>query len=225
MHIAFLHTSDLHIATFDALLRQRGFGGDVSHRVAPVLLEKARSDGIGAVQTQVAALLEELADADVVICSCSTLGPVVDRVSEEFQHIFRGDRPVMQAACQNGGNIALAICLESTEQSTCDMLQDCAKAAGRDIAYRLIRCHGAWPYFEAGDMKRFAVSIAETIRADILAKGAPDCLVLAQASMRYAKSYLEGPHLEELGVDPLAVPDLAVDHALSMLGFRASPKS
>ena len=39
MQIAFLHTADVHVATFDRLLEDLEYTGERKHRVVPELLE------------------------------------------------------------------------------------------------------------------------------------------------------------------------------------------
>ena len=66
--IGFLHTSAVHVPTFRALLAELAPGWRDVHVVEPPLLTDPRGlDGF----------LRELADAgaDVIVCTCSTLGP------------------------------------------------------------------------------------------------------------------------------------------------------
>ncbi|MEP5152104.1 hypothetical protein [Planktotalea sp.] len=211
MKIALLHTADVHIATFDELLEAAGFQGTVEHRVRADLLERARGEGIEAVREETLTEIGALAGADAVICTCSTLGSIADEVAHTKSHVFRIDRPVMESACAAGRDIVVAICLESTKEPTLDLLADCAAQLGADVAPRLVLCDAAWPSFESGDMLGFAASIAASIKADIIQHGRPDCIVLAQASMRVAE-----PRLAGIGVPVMSSPERAARRAIEI---------
>lgn len=206
MRLSFLHTGDVHVATFEALAAELGFDGVVAHRVEQRLLDQARADGLDSVRDETVAVLEELSEADAVLCTCSTLGPLADEAAARAGNIIRIDRPALTAACQHGGRPAIAICLDSTEGPTMALLAECAVAEGVDIAPTVIMCADAWPHFEAGDMDAFASSIAATVRREA---GDADCIVLAQASMRVAEA-----QLADLGVPVITTPKLAVTQAI-----------
>lgn len=216
MTIALLHTADLHRPTFDRLLAERSYAGVVRHMVREDLLARARAEGVESVAAETTVLLRELAAAaDAVVCTCSTLGPLADQVATSLPHVLRIDRPVMEAALALGPAPLVAFCLESTRAPTLDLLTSCA-AKGQEIAPRALLCAGAWARFEAGDMAGYAASIAEAIRAEIAARGRPDCILLAQASMQGAAA-----HLADLGLEVLTSPPLAADRAVAMARLRA----
>ncbi|MDG1211200.1 MAG: hypothetical protein P8Q48_12965 [Paracoccaceae bacterium] len=52
MRLSFLHTGDIHVATFEALAADLGYDGVVSHRVEQHLLDRARSDGLDTVRDE-----------------------------------------------------------------------------------------------------------------------------------------------------------------------------
>ena len=212
MRLSFLHTGEIHVATFEALAAELGFDGVVAHRVAQHLLDRAREHGLDAVRDETLAALEELSAADAVLCTCSTLGPLADEMAPQAQNVIRIDRPALMAACRHGGRPAIAICLESTRAPTLALLSECADAAGVAVAPRVIMCDGAWPHFEAGDMDAFASAIAATVRAEI---GDADCVVLAQASMRVAEAALT-----DLAAPVITTPRLAVAEAIAMARRR-----
>lgn len=210
MKLAFLHTAQVHVETFDALVNTSTPDANCTHHVAPELLARAQSNGLSDVAQDVIEILNKLATSDAVLCTCSTLGPLVDTFAMNHPNVIRVDRPLMDAACTFGANVMVAICLESTRKATLALLKDCAVNAGSTINPRLVLCASAWPFFEAGDNAGFAAEISKSIRADIARYGAPDCIVLAQASMRVAT-----PDLEDIGVTVLSSPMLAVQHVLN----------
>ena len=213
MRLSFLHTGDIHVATFEALAKELGFDGVVTHQVEQHLLDRARVDGIDAVRGDTLAVLEGLSEADAVLCTCSTIGPLTDEMASRAANIIRIDRPALTAACQHGGRPAIAICLDSTRAPTLALLAECAEAVGVEIEPSVIVCADAWPFFEAGDMAAFAKSIAKTVRAEA---GDADCIVLAQASMRVAEA-----DLTDLDIPLITTPRLAVEQAISVARGQA----
>ena len=205
--IACLHTADIHVAAFDALLDEAGHRGGRAHCVMPDLLAAARRDGLEAVRAQTLAVLARLTEeAEAVLCTCSTLGPIADAAGPR---VLRIDRPAMAAACGCGPAPMVALCLESTRAATLDLLHDCARAAGLSVSPRVVLCAEAWPFFERGDMPGFAAAIEAAVRAEIARAGTPDCVLLAQASMQAAQS-----RLADIGAPVITTPRLAAAQAL-----------
>ena len=197
MQIACLHTAEVHVETFAALFAAQAPGVDVSHVVRADLLARAQSKGAGRVADATAEAVADLADFDAVLCTCSTLGPLVDALHDT--RLIRIDRPLMAAAAAHGARPLLAICLESTRAASLALLK---QAGGPDMAPTVLSCADAWPHFEAADMDTFAAEIARTIKAHIAGH---DCVVLGQASMRVAEPLLAG-----LDIPVLSSPALAV---------------
>ena len=187
--ITCLHTADVHVATFGALLP------DAAHVVRADFLDRARAEGIVTVAAEVKAMLAELAQGGPVLCTCSTLGPLVDEVA--LANVVRIDRPAMEAAVSQGGEVVVAICLESTRDATLALFEDVAQ--GRSNA-KLILCDAAWPFFEAGDMAGFAQAIVDAV------SGQGTRILLAQASMAVA-----APLLEAQGMTVFTTPQAAAD--------------
>ncbi|MFQ1698981.1 aspartate/glutamate racemase family protein [Loktanella agnita] len=210
MHLAFLHTGDVHVARFDAVLDTLAPQTTRRHHVAPELLERARRNGIDASRAETIAILQGLASADAVICSCSTLGPLTDEAAAHHPHIIRIDRPMMDAACAHGARVLVALCLESTREATMAVLDECAARQGITISPQVVIASNAWTAFEAGNMADYADEIAAAIRQSIAQQPA-DCIVLAQASMDVAAE-----KLTDLGVPVLTSPRAAVQHALAI---------
>lgn len=204
--IAFLHTAQVHVDTFNQLTK--GLNIEVQHMVKPQLLADAQKHGLDFVRAETLAALNTLSNADAVVCSCSTLGPIADDFSNNNPHVLRIDKPLMQAALQNAPNIAVVICLKSTQQSTLNLLNQCASQAGVKINPQVILCADAWQYFEAGDQTKFAQSIADQVKSEMSVN--TNCIILAQASMRVAE-----PLLENLGMPILSSPKLAIAAAVA----------
>ncbi|WP_436524195.1 hypothetical protein [Actinoplanes sp. HUAS TT8] len=174
--IGFLHTAEVHVATFRGLVASLAPGWRDEHVVDPSLLADARA-GIP-VEERVRARLAELGGADVIVCTCSTIGPEAERAG-----VLRADRPMARAAVAAGGRIAVAYAVESTLEPTTGLLLDEDPSA--DLVP--VPCLDAWAFFEAGELASYHAVIAEQLR-DVAA----DVIVLAQPSMAPAADLLPG---------------------------------
>lgn len=217
MKISFLHTAQVHVETFETLLKAVNPDVDCDHHVAPDLLARAQTDGLEQVAAETTQRLVDLSKADAVLCTCSTLGALVDRIAQKHPNVTRVDRPLMEAACKLGPNPMVAICLESTRDATLSLLQDCAAQSGTKITPNLVLCDTAWKFFEMGDTGGFSETIAKTIGNAIAQSEKPDCIVLAQASMRVATATLS-----DLGIPILSSPQLAIERVLNIASTASS---
>ncbi|WP_371171331.1 hypothetical protein [Aliiroseovarius sp. 2305UL8-7] len=211
MRIAFLHTADVHVATFDQIFDSLDSDVQLTHHVDASLLERARRDGIDAVRADVETLLLDLSTADAVLCTCSTLGPLADDAAKSSNAIVRIDRPLMEQACADGDKVLVALCLESTREATLNLLRDCAKDAGQNITPIVVICSDAWAFFEAGDMEAYAASIAASIKSKTEAEPGIKSIVLAQASMREAEA-----KLADTGIPVRSSPVIAAKRCLEV---------
>ncbi len=211
MRIALLHTADVHVATFDRIFADMAVNVQLDHHVDAGLLARARADGPEAVRTDVQSKLKELASADAVLCTCSTLGPLVDEAAQSLTNVLRIDRPLMAQACADGPHILVALCLESTRAATLALLHECADEGGHQISPVIAMCSDAWAFFEAGDMAAYAASIASTVQSELAAHPHIDCVVLAQASMRVAEA-----RLTSLGIPVRSAPVIAAQRCIAV---------
>lgn len=72
--IGVLHTAQVHVRTFEGLVRDADESASCVHRVEPGLLDRVRRSGPTVnVEEATLACLEQLADAgvDVIVCTCS----------------------------------------------------------------------------------------------------------------------------------------------------------
>lgn len=212
-HLALLHTSPVHVETFDRLVREFDPAVRVDHVVDVTLLADARRLGAadpGVVRRVHAAMAAAAArGASLVVCTCSTIGGVAERTPPNSRFgVARIDRAMADRAVQLGPRILLVAALQSTLEPTRDLLRESAERLGREIAVETLCVEQAWPLFERGDTAGYLETIARAVRA---AAGA-DVVVLAQASMAGALPLLEG-----LGVEVLASPALGIRTALQQL--------
>lgn len=205
MQITCLHTMDIHIPTFKALFDELSPDAKITHVVRNDLLMRAQTEGVAGIRADTLAVLQELGDADAVLCTCSTLGMMVDELNDP--RYLRIDRPMMEQACKIGPNVLMAICLESTRDASLGLLKETAKDMGLPLQPTVHLCDGAWPYFTSGDTAGFANAVARSVHDAV---DGHDCVILAQASMQVA-----APLLADLGIPVLTSPAMAAQAAVA----------
>ena len=216
--IAFLHTARVHVATFDALLRAQAPDLQARHAVDETLLADAQALGPAdpGLRRRLQAALADLAagGARQVVCTCSTLGPLVDALAPTggFE-TARVDRAMAEHAVRLGPRVLLVAALASTLEPTHALLSDAAARLQRPIAIEALCVDGAWALFLQGDRAGYLAAVADAVRP----RGADtDVVVLAQASMADAALLLA-----DLGPPVLSSPALGVAAAVGRC--RASP--
>ncbi len=192
--ITCLHTAQVHVDTFGALIP------NARHVVNEGFLERARADGIEAVRAEVGAELARLAADGPVLCTCSTLGPLVDDAGNP--QVLRIDRPAMEQAVAKGGEVVVALCLESTRSATLALFEE---ISGGRAAAKLVMCDSAWPHFERGDILAFSAEIQANVRG----QGAR--VLLAQASMAVAADGLRAE-----GMEVFTTPEMAAQAVMAL---------
>lgn len=186
--IGFLHTSPVHVATFDALVAEIAPGSLTLSVVDEQLLEQAREAGTddaelaAGVERALVELIER--GADVVVCTCSTIGGVAEDVgTRRGLDVVRVDRPMVELAVATGRRIGVVVAVESTVEPTLALIDDVASHAGRGVDVSVIVVDGAWDRFECGDQGAYIELIVAALPA-VAAR--VDVVVLAQASMAAA---------------------------------------
>jgi hypothetical protein len=180
VRLGLLHTSPVHVATFDALAAEEAPGVDLVHVVREDLLAAAREHGPEAVADRVAEAVRDLS-TDVVLCTCSTLGAVAEPVDAAVP-VLRVDRPMAAAAVGTGGPVVVLAALESTLAPTLALLAEEGDRAGTSPRIEASVVPGAWERFEAGDVEGYL----GLVRAALEQVGDAAVVVLAQASMAAA---------------------------------------
>ncbi|SFO58793.1 hypothetical protein SAMN05216567_101531 [Variovorax sp. OK605] len=205
--LAFVHTAQVHVPTFERLVRETAPGLRVRHVVREDLLADARVVGVDD-----AALIERVhqamhdaaaSGAKVVVCTCSTIGAIGERTptGDAFE-AQRIDRAMADRAVRHGGRVLIVAAVESTLAPTMALVLSAAEHAGVAVRPGQLLVAEAWPHFEAGDMARYAETLAQAIRAKA---AAADVVVLAQASMAPVQAVLA-----DLGIEVLSSPALGV---------------
>ena len=204
--IGFLHTSVVHVPTFELLVLAQATAARSIFVVEERLLESARRSGPGdpAVSRRVERAVDGLRrrGADVVVCTCSTIGGVAEEVGRAIDvPVVRVDRPMAEMAVDHGGRVVVVAALESALAPTRRLLESVAAERGVELDVETAIVADAWGRFEAGDREGYPELIGEALLA--LAARA-DVIVLAQASMADAA---ERP---DVRVPVLSSPAMAV---------------
>ena len=204
MTLTLLHTSQAHVATFEALRDRIAPGAELCHLVREEFLEKARA-GIGvSLQDEIARAVRNAGGP--VLCTCTTIGDVARQAGA-----MRIDQPMMRVAARAGGPILMVYCLQSTWAPSLALLEEELEGAGQPQKVHPLFLGEYWPLFEAGEADAFAAVIAAATRD--AASRMPDLavVVLAQASMAGAAE-----RLTDLGIPVLASPELALRAGLGL---------
>ncbi|MFJ5303345.1 aspartate/glutamate racemase family protein [Streptomyces sp. NPDC088350] len=184
--LALLHTSPVHVPVFDAVRDEDQQGLELRHFVDEELLARARREGTEAVAGAVRDVLDEAVaeGARAVLCTCSTIGGVVETAGARVGvPVVRADRPMAVAAVAAGPRVVVAATPASTLEPTVALVEEEGRRIGRPLGIRTLFVEGAWARFEAGDTEGCARLVADAVDA---VTGA-DAIVLAQGSMAPAR--------------------------------------
>lgn len=189
--IACLHTAESNIAVFDAALQAIGRADvELHHSVRADLLADAEREGqLTPVITArtVEAVRDLCGGADVVLLTCSTLGPAAEVAAERASTpIVRVDAALAAEAVRDGGKVAVLCAVATTMEPTRQLFERVARASGAEIIVQLVP--GAWEAFKAGNRDRYLTMIAQA--SDEAVRAGATRVALAQASMAEASGFV-----------------------------------
>ncbi len=177
------------------------------HHVESGWLARARECGLDdpSLRTDITSFIaNNLDEFDLIVCTCSTLGPIFDAVHSN--NVVRADRALMKRAADVRGCIALAYCLDSTAKPSLDLLNECLAEQGSNADVLTIHCENAWPHFETGALEDYAAAIERCVLARVTEAKGVGCVILAQGSMAAASPALE----KSLNIPVLCAPPIAL---------------
>ena len=179
MHIGCLHTAASNVAVLERAAAL--FEGVLLHpAVRPELLAAAGPAGLTptiAAETRLA--LDDLAgDCDAVLLTCSSLGGVIDEMTEPPVPMLRVDRALAERAVADGGRVIVLCAAPSSLEPTGVLFRQAARMTGAQVEQHLVP--DAWADFLAGNLGRYHARIADAVAAALDGTGA---IVLAQVSM------------------------------------------
>ena len=215
--IGFVHTVLSLPATFAALAEELAPEAEVFHIVDESLLTVTRKGGTMTPLTRRRVLDHILsaadAGADVVVVTCSSIGPADDS-SRTFAPVpvVRIDEAMADEAVRRGPRIGVLATLRTTLEPTAELVVRRAAAADTPVKVVPRLCDGAFEALAAGDRDSHDELVREGLRRLV---EAVDVVVLAQASMvRIAE---ELPAAEQR-VPVLSSPRLGMQRVAELLG-------
>ena len=214
--ICLIHTAPLMVQLFTPLCRDRL--PDV--KVTQIINESMIKDTIegGRVRQPTIDALITFADAcfkmgtELVMVTCSSIGPAVDLIQSRFQKpVLRIDEPMAEAAVAKGRRIGIAATLRTTLEPTSELLRRKAREAGKQVQLVECLCEGAFEAVMSGDPETHDALVS---KAMVNKLGEVDVIVLAQASMARVVDRLPRGAL----IAPvLSSPELAMEYVRERL--------
>ncbi|UGA56742.1 hypothetical protein [Vibrio sp. VB16] len=209
--ITFLHTDEIHINNFQLLIDELAPELTTHHIVNESLLLHAQKYGVDSTLTEsLNALLLPLSEQSrLLLCTCSSIGSVVEKMSFNNDCSFqRIDRAMANDAVEKYQNILVVAALESTIEPTKTLLEESCIAKNRQPSVDLIMVKEAWSYFLSGQQDRYLMAIVDAVQQK---QEDYDAVILAQASMAAAST--KGT----FSIPVLSSPKLGIIHALDTI--------
>lgn len=211
--IAFLHTGDVHVPTFQNLVDKMNPSLRVHHEVDAALLNDAIAHGMSeSLENRIRDAMSKAGSsgAPMVVCTCSTIGGVAELAELDNAAIsMRIDRPMADTAVNRYKNILIVAAVESTLEPTLQLLKQSASNANVSPQITLKWVEDAWQHFESGNSDEYYNTIAAFIKNNVAGF---DCVVLAQASMAPVAGLLQ-----DSDIPVLASPEAGVRTAIDRL--------
>ena len=214
--LGLVHTSATLVPVFDGLCRAKLSNVDTFNVVDDSLIKDVIAHGclrpITARRVAQLVAAAEDAGADLIMVTCSSIGPAVETAATlATVPVLRVDLPMADKAVQMGHRIGVIATLPTTLEPTADLIRRRAAAAGKEIDLESRLCEGAFDALMSGDAARHDAMVAAALEE--LASQV-DVIALAQASMARVVDGLP----ESAGRTPiLASPPLAVDYLATIL--------
>jgi hypothetical protein len=217
MRIACLHTAESNIAVFEESCRNGGFPLlQLRHEVRADLLAQVEASGgltSGIEERTLEALLALSAEANAVLLTCSSLGPVAPKAATlASAPVLRVDEALAHGAVKSGGRVAALCAVTTTLEPTRALFESAAQGTEAAVEVRLVP--SAWELFKAGQADRYLALIAEA--ADRAFEEGFTTVALAQASMTGAAGLCRTGR-------PLTSPGAGLKAALAMAGKSSKP--
>lgn len=213
--ITMIHTVPSLAEQFEELLGELLPDASTRHVVAEHLLQRTIEEGRLSELTgqELDALVREVSeDADMVVVTCSTLGPAVDAIDLDGPvTLHRVDTAMAERAVRLGSRIGVLATLRTTLEPTAELIERTAEAEGREVEVISHLCDGAFEAVRGGEPERHDDLVRlglEELRDTV------DVIVLAQASMARA---IQGS-ADDPAVPVLSSPRLAVERLADQLG-------
>jgi Asp/Glu/hydantoin racemase len=214
--LGLVHTSATLVPVFAQLCKAKLPGVNVFNIADDSLVKGIIASGslTPVIAQRVASYLKsaELAGADYIMVTCSSIGPAVEAGAILIGvPVLRVDQPMADKAVAAGTKIGVIATLRTTLEPTADLISRRAALAGKQIELTSRLCEGAFEALMIGDAATHDAKVAAALKE--LSKQV-DVVVLAQASMARVVDALAP---EDKRVPILASPGIAVDYLATIL--------
>ena len=214
--LGLVHTSATLVPVFAQLCKEKLPGVNVFNIADDSLVKGIIAAGslTPTIARRVAAYLEsaELAGADYIMVTCSSIGPAVEAAAKLIGvPVLRVDQPMADKAATTGKRIGVVATLRTTLEPTADLISRRAALAGKQIELTSRLCEGAFDALMSGQPAVHDAKVAAALKE---LSQQMDVIVLAQASMARVVDTLAP---EDKRVPILASPAIAVDYLATVL--------
>jgi Asp/Glu/hydantoin racemase len=214
--LGLVHTSATLVPVFAQLCKEKLPGVNVFNIADDSLVKGIIAAGslTPTIARRVASYLEsaELAGADYIMVTCSSIGPAVEAGAKLIGvPVLRVDQPMADKAVATGKKIGVIATLQTTLEPTADLISRRADKAGKKIELMSRLCEGAFEAFMSGDAATHDAKVAAALKE---LSQEVDVIVLAQASMARVVDTLAPA---DKRVPILASPGIAVDYLATVL--------
>ena len=214
--LGLVHTSATLVPVFAQLCKEKLPGVETFNIADDSLVKGIREAGslTPTIARRVAGYIEsaELAGADYILVTCSSIGPAVEAAAKQRGvPVLRVDQPMADKAVQTGRRIGVIATLSTPLEPTADLILRRAGLAGKQIELTSRLCDGAFDALMRGDGAKHDAIVAAALKE--MSKGV-DVIVLAQASMARV---VEALPVAERQIPILASPGIAVDYLATLL--------
>jgi len=214
--LGLVHTSATLVPVFAQLCKDKLPNVDVFNIADDSLVKGIREAGslTATIARRVANYLEsaELAGADYIMVTCSSIGPAVEAGAKlRGVPVLRVDQPMADKAVATGKRIGVIATLSTTLEPTADLIQRRAAVAGKKIELTSRLVDGAFEALMAGDGATHDAMVAAALKE---LSQQVDVIVLAQASMARVVDALSPA---DKRVPILASPGIAIEYLAAIL--------
>ena len=214
--LGLIHTSATLVPVFSQLCKDKLPGVAVFNIADDSLVKGIIAAGslTPTIARRVANYLEsaELAGADYIMVTCSSIGPAVEAGAKLIGvPVLRVDQPMADQAVATGKRIGVIATLRTTLEPTADLITRRAVLAGKSIDLTATLCAGPFEALMSGDAATHDATVAAALKE---LTQSVDVIVLAQASMARV---VEGLSAADKRVPILASPGIAVDYLATVL--------
>lgn len=214
--LGLVHTSSTLVPVFAQLCKEKLPDVNVFNIADDSLVHGIREAGslTATIARRVAGYLEsaELAGADYIMVTCSSIGPAVEAGAKLMGvPVLRVDQPMADEAVATGKRIGVIATLSTTLEPTADLIERRAAIAGKSIELTSRLVVGAFESLMAGDGATHDTKVAAALKE---LSHQVDVIVLAQASMARVVDSLAPA---DKRVPILASPGIAVDYLATVL--------